>query len=74
MVRPGIALTVEYASDRLACDALIEPPQPLLDAEEQVPLVSSAGVSEVLEPVAPVAMRARRLVGRLRRAAATKFA
>ena len=55
--RPGITLTVEYGSDHLACYALIDPPQPLLYSQEHVPLMSSEGVSEVLEEVAPVAMR-----------------
>src|SRR5258708_7583672 len=57
--RPGISLTVEYGSDDLACVALIEPPQPLTYTEEHVPLMSSEGVSEVLEEVAPIAMRGK---------------
>src|ERR1700757_1375217 len=59
--RPGISLTVEYGSDHLACHALIEPPQPLTDTEEDVPLMSSEGVSEVLEEVAPIAMRGKEI-------------
>src|SRR6267154_4276588 len=59
--RPGISLTVEYGSDHLACQALIEPPQPLTYKEEHVPLMSSEGVSEVLEEVAPVAMRGKEI-------------
>jgi len=59
--RPGISLTVEYGSDHLACNALIEPPQPLTYTEEHVPLMSSGGVSEVLEEVAPVAMRGKEI-------------
>src|SRR4029077_7257908 len=50
--RPGINLTVEYGSDHIACQVIIEPPQ-----EEQTQLMSSEGVSEILEEVAPVAMR-----------------
>jgi hypothetical protein len=57
IVRPGIGLTVEYGSDHLACQALIEPPQPLVHQEEQPPLMSSDGVSEVLEQIAPTTMR-----------------
>lgn len=57
--RPGISLTVEYGSDHLACYALIEPPQPLTYTNEYVPLMSSEGVSEVLEEVTPVAMRGK---------------
>ena len=59
--RPGITLTVEYGSDRLACYALIDPPRPLLYSEEHAPLMSSEGVSEVLEEVAPIAMRGKEI-------------
>ena len=59
--RPGITLTVEYGSDHLACYALIDPPQPLLYSDEHVPLMSSEGVTEVLEEVAPVAMRGKEI-------------
>lgn len=46
--RPGISVTVEYGSDRLACETLIEPPQSLIHQEEQALLMSSENVSEVL--------------------------
>lgn len=59
--RPGISLTVEYGPDHLACQALIEPPQPLTYSEEHVLLMSSEGVSEILEEVAPVAMRGKEI-------------
>jgi hypothetical protein len=59
--RPGISLTVDYGTDHLACQALIEPPQPLAYAEEHVPLMSSEGVSEVLEEVAPATMRGKEI-------------
>jgi hypothetical protein len=61
--RPGITLTVEYGSDGLACYALIDPPRPLLYSEDHAPLMSSEGVSEVLEEVAPVAMRGKEVSG-----------
>jgi hypothetical protein len=57
IVRPGIGLTVQYGSDHLACQVLIEPPQPLIHQEEQPPLMSSDGVTEVLEEIAPATMR-----------------
>src|SRR5882762_4188578 len=57
IARPGIGLTVEYGSDHLACQALIEPPQSLIHQEQQPPLMSSDGVSDVLEEIAPSAMR-----------------
>ena len=61
LVQPGIGLTVEYGSDHFACNALIEPPQPLTYTEEHVPLMSSDIVSRVLEEVAPVAMRGKEI-------------
>lgn len=60
LVRPGISLTVEYGSDHLACNALIEPPLPLTYTEERVPLMSLDIVSRVLEEVAPVAIEGKR--------------
>src|SRR5205085_716215 len=59
--RPGISLAAEYGPDHLACQALIEPPQPLNYTEEHVPLMSSEGVTEVLEEVAPVATRGKEI-------------
>jgi len=59
--RPGITLNVEYGSDHLACYALIDPPRSLTSSEENVPLMSSEGVSEVLEEVAPAAMRGKEI-------------
>jgi hypothetical protein len=61
VARPGIGLTVEYGSDHLACQALIEPPQSLIYQEQQLPLMSSDGVSEVLEEIAPAAMRGKEI-------------
>ena len=58
VVRPGITLTVDYGSDHLACQALIEPPQPLTHLQEHVRLMPSEAVSAVLDEVAPVAARA----------------
>src|ERR1700680_227615 len=59
--RPGISLTVEYRSDHLACQMLIEPPQSLIHQEAQARLMSSEGVSAVLEEIAPVAMRGKEI-------------
>ena len=60
-VRPGISLTVQYGSDHLVCQALIAPPESLIHQEEQASLMSSEGVSEVLEEVAPVALRGKQI-------------
>jgi hypothetical protein len=61
--RPGITLTVEYGSDHLACQISIEPPQSLIHQEAQARLMSSEGVSEVLEDIVPVAMRGKESTG-----------
>jgi hypothetical protein len=55
--RPGISVTLEYGADHLACQITIEPPQPRIHQDEQIQLMSSKDVSEILEEVAPVAMR-----------------
>jgi hypothetical protein len=59
--RPGISLTVQYGSDHQVCQALIEPPNSLVHQEQQLPLMSSEGVSEVLEEIAPIAMRGQEI-------------
>jgi hypothetical protein len=61
IVRPGIGLTAQYGSDHLACQVLIAPPQSLIHQEEQPPLMSSDGVSEVLEQIAPAATRGKEI-------------
>jgi hypothetical protein len=43
------------------CSAVIEPKQPLTYSEEDVPLMPSEDVSEVLEEVAPDAMRGKQV-------------
>jgi hypothetical protein len=55
--RPGINLTVEYGSDHVACQIIIEPTQALAHQEDQTQLMSSEGVSEILEDIVPVASR-----------------
>ncbi len=57
--RPGISLTVEYGSDHLACNALIDPPQPLIEKENDALLMSPEAVTEILEEVAPGSMRGK---------------
>jgi hypothetical protein len=65
IARPGIGLTVEYGFDHLACQALIEPPQSLVHQEEQLRLMSSDGVSEVLEEIAPATMRGNEILSNI---------
>jgi hypothetical protein len=57
--RPGVGLTVEYGSDRLACRILIEPPQQLLSHDEEARFMSSETVTGILEEVVPVATRGK---------------
>jgi hypothetical protein len=61
IVRPGIGLTVEYGSDRLACEMLVEPPLPLFHGDEQTLYMSSDEVTGVLDDVVPVGMRGREI-------------
>jgi hypothetical protein len=55
--RPGIGLTVEFASDGLACHRLLEPLQPLLQREEH--FMSSDAVTDVLEEITPAGIRGK---------------
>ena len=55
--RPGISVTVEYGSDHLACQIVIEPPQPLIHQEEQTQFMSSGAVTGILEGIVPAQMR-----------------
>ena len=57
--RPGIGLTVEFGSDGLACQELLEPLQPLFHGEEQASFMSSDAVTEVLEEIAPAGIRGK---------------
>jgi hypothetical protein len=57
VARPGISVTVEYGFDRLACEVLMEPPQPLLSGIDQTSLMSSDAVTEVLEEMVPLGSR-----------------
>jgi hypothetical protein len=60
IARPGISLTVEYGSDRLVCQALIEAPQALIHRpEEPVPFMSPDAVTEILNEVAPSSVRGK---------------
>jgi hypothetical protein len=64
-VRPGISLTVQFGSDHLACQALLEPPQSLIHEEwippAQATLMPSPAVSEVLEELIPRSMRGKHI-------------
>lgn len=61
IARPGIGLTVQYGSDHLACQVLIESPQPLIYAKEDVPFMSSEAVTDILEEIVPAHSRGREI-------------
>jgi hypothetical protein len=61
IARPGIGLTVQYGSDHLACQVLIESPQPLIYTKEDVSLMSPETVTEILEEVTPVDTRGKQI-------------
>lgn len=59
--RPGIALTVEYGSDRLACQLLIEPPEHILSSHEQeARFMASETVSDILDEAVPPTTRGKK--------------
>lgn len=59
---PGISVTVQYGSDQRVCQAIVEPPQQLLHSNEQeLPLMSSEAVTEILEVISPIAERGAQL-------------
>jgi hypothetical protein len=62
-VRPGITATVQYGADHLACQIQIEPYQSLVHQDAQPPhvptVMPSKDVSEVLEELAPAAIRGK---------------
>jgi hypothetical protein len=62
MARPGIALTVQYGSDHLACQMLIESPrQLLLQKNSEGTALSPGKVTEILDEVVPVSTRGKEL-------------
>jgi hypothetical protein len=63
--RPNIGLTVEYGSDRLACEILIEPLQPLLHQDDQAQFMSSETVTDILEEVVPERIRGKQTLAGL---------
>jgi len=59
--RPGIGLTVEYGSDRLACQILIQPPEHILSSQEQeARFMASETVTDILDEVVPLATRGKK--------------
>jgi hypothetical protein len=69
VARPGISVTVEYGSDGFACEARIFPARPMADDlplnvpsnSPKAPHMSSKSVSEILDEIAPPAMRGKAL-------------
>jgi hypothetical protein len=50
---------VEFGSDGVACQELLEPLKPLLHREEQAVFMSSDAITEVLEEIAPAVARGK---------------
>jgi hypothetical protein len=59
--RPGVGLTVEYGSDRLACQILIQPPEHILSSQEQkARFMASETVTDILDEVVPLTTRGKK--------------
>ena len=52
-----IGLTVEYGSDGLACQIVIERKQPLLHGEQGIKYMAPEAVSEIIDGIVPPASR-----------------
>jgi len=70
---PGISLTVQYGSDRLVCQALVDPPQMLLHGEEPVPNMSTEEVTKIVEEIAPEQVRGKELARTITNAGCNQF-
>lgn len=70
---PGTSLTVQYGSDRLVCQALVDPPQMLLHGDESVPNMSSDEVTKILEEIAPDQVRGKELNRAITNAGCNQF-
>ena len=57
----GITVTVEYGPDRAACQILIAPKRLLVEVKSPDSLMSSPGVSHVLQELLPLATRGRQV-------------
>src|SRR6202042_3757286 len=62
VARPGIAVTVEYRSDHLAWQTLIQPPNSIIYAGQPSALMRPETVTEILEEIAPSNERGKELV------------
>jgi TonB family protein len=62
-VRPGISLTVQYGSDHLACQFVIEPSNPLVPSDPigSYSPMSSVIVTEILEEIVPMQTRGKQV-------------
>src|SRR5580704_13936678 len=62
IARPGIGLTVQYGSDHLACQMLIESPRQLfLQKNSEGTLLSPDKVTEILDEVVPISTRGKEI-------------
>jgi hypothetical protein len=61
IARPGVSVLVEYGSDRSVCAVSIGPPRSIAHPEELGQPFPLEGLSEVIEEIAPQAMRGREI-------------
>lgn len=61
IVASDIGLTVQYGSDGLACQMVIERKQPLLHSEQSLTYMSPEAVGELVDEVVPRSSRGREL-------------
>ena len=71
--RLGITVTVEYGTDHLACQLLIEPPKPLLREENQVSFMPSDAVTQILEELVPLTSRGNEISHMLQESGSTQI-
>lgn len=63
-VRPGISLTVEYGSDRFACQLQIAAPRRIAEPLEQTKMLPEDETTQILDQLVPPNTRGARIPGR----------
>ena len=63
LVRPGITLMAKYASDRTACEMVIEPLRSIIPRNESDMYMRPEVMTEIIDEVLPKASRGKLLLG-----------
>ena len=63
LVRPGITLMAKYASDRTACEMVIEPLRSIIPRNESDMYMRPEVMTEIIDEVLPEASRGKLLLG-----------